>query len=67
MSKVKTRGEFNFQEIARLTPGFVGADLHSLVKEAGNIAIKRAIDGQLENLEDTYVEVNDFIIAVDNV
>ena len=41
ISKIKTRGEISSVQIAKMTPGYVGADLHSLVKEAGNIAIRR--------------------------
>ncbi len=40
-SKMRLEGDFNFEKIARLTPGFVGADLASLTKEAASIAVRR--------------------------
>ncbi len=36
--------EFNFRHLAKLTPGFVGADLSDLVSTAGSAAIKRFLD-----------------------
>ncbi|CAH2352733.1 ribosome biogenesis ATPase Rix7p [[Candida] railenensis] len=48
------RGEsdsFNFRELAKLTPGFVGADLKSLVTAAGTAAIKRIFE-TLSELEE---------------
>ncbi|GJV54406.1 cell division control protein 48 homolog C-like protein [Tanacetum coccineum] len=43
-SSLKLEGAFDLVKISRATPGFVGADLSSLVKKAGNVAIKRIID-----------------------
>lgn len=37
-------GTFNFGQLAKLTPGFVGADLNDLVSTAGSAAIKRFLD-----------------------
>ncbi len=34
-------GDFDFKKLARLTPGYVGADVRSLTKEAAVIAINR--------------------------
>ncbi|CCW71086.1 unnamed protein product, partial [Phytomonas sp. Hart1] len=34
-------GDVDFFELATLTPGYVGADLHLLIKEAGILAIRR--------------------------
>lgn len=34
-------GDVNFQQVAKKTPGFVGADLSSLTKEAAVVAINR--------------------------
>ena len=39
--KIKLSQELDFQNIARNTPGYVGADLCALVKEAAIFAIKR--------------------------
>ncbi|KAJ3109829.1 hypothetical protein HDU97_000059 [Phlyctochytrium planicorne] len=40
-SKLRLEGNFNFRRLARLTPGYVGADLGALTAEAGMIAVKR--------------------------
>ncbi|EWC45749.1 hypothetical protein DRE_05086 [Drechslerella stenobrocha 248] len=46
-NKLKLSGEFDFRRLAKLTPGFVGADLSSLTTAAGTVAIKR-IYGELK-------------------
>lgn len=46
-SKMKLDGEFDFRAIARKTPGFVGADLVSLTKEAAVIAVNRIFSTML--------------------
>ena len=38
---LKTDGELNFQTLAKMTPGYVGADLKALTAAAGICAIKR--------------------------
>lgn len=40
---LRLEGSFDFKRIARCTPGFVGADLAALTREAGSVAIKRII------------------------
>lgn len=40
-SKLRLSGDFDFSKVAHKTPGFVGADLHALVKEAAVLAINR--------------------------
>jgi ribosome biogenesis ATPase len=40
-TKMRLDGEFDFLSIAKLTPGYVGADIRSLTKEAAVIAINR--------------------------
>ena len=37
-------GDFNARKLAKLTPGFVGADINDLVSTAGSAAIKRFLD-----------------------
>ena len=37
-------GSFDFRQMAKLTPGFVGADLNDLVSTAGAAAIKRFLE-----------------------
>ena len=34
----------SFKDIARLTPGYVGADIVALMKEAGMYAIRRIVN-----------------------
>ncbi|KAJ0683783.1 putative AAA+ ATPase domain, ATPase, AAA-type, core, AAA ATPase, AAA+ lid domain-containing protein [Helianthus annuus] len=52
---IKLEGAFDLVKISRLTPGFVGADLEALVKEAGELAMKRFFHGRkLEQNEDRW-------------
>lgn len=39
--RLRLSGDFDFYAIAKLTPGFVGADLAALTKEAAAIAVTR--------------------------
>ncbi|CAN1228219.1 Cell division control protein 48 homolog C [Linum grandiflorum] len=40
-SKCTLEGSLDLSQIARLTPGFVGADLDALSSKAGNLALRR--------------------------
>ena len=40
-TKMRTEGNFDFKVIAKKTPGYVGADLKALTKEAAVVAINR--------------------------
>ncbi|CAG8642300.1 4224_t:CDS:10 [Funneliformis caledonium] len=40
-SKLRLSGDFDFKDLAKLTPGYVGADLNALTDAAGIIAVKR--------------------------
>eukprot|EP00252_Welwitschia_mirabilis_P027148 TRINITY_DN9219_c0_g1_i1.p1 TRINITY_DN9219_c0_g1~~TRINITY_DN9219_c0_g1_i1.p1 ORF type:complete len:719 (-),score=133.54 TRINITY_DN9219_c0_g1_i1:796-2952(-) len=40
---LRLEGTFELKKIARHTPGFVGADLTALTREAGSVAIKRIL------------------------
>lgn len=40
-SKIRLSGDFDYLELARATPGYVGADLQALCTAAGVIAVKR--------------------------
>lgn len=40
-SKLRLSGDFDFKALARETPGFVGADLESVTKEAAILAVSR--------------------------
>ncbi|ABN66763.2 AAA ATPase [Scheffersomyces stipitis CBS 6054] len=48
-------GDFNFRELAKMTPGYVGADLKSLVTAAGISAIKRIFESLSEQQEELLV------------
>jgi len=52
--RMRLAGDFDFKILARKTPGFVGADLRSLTKEAAVIAINRIFKMMLlgENTDD---------------
>ena len=40
---MRLRADFPFEELVKYTPGFVGADLQTLCKEASIIAVERVI------------------------
>ncbi|KAK9131962.1 hypothetical protein Scep_011490 [Stephania cephalantha] len=49
-SNIRLEGEFELYKIARATPGFVGADLASLVNKAGNLAMRRIVERRKSEL-----------------
>jgi len=46
---MKVSGDFDFKVLARRTPGYVGADVRSLTKEAAVIAISRIFKEHINN------------------
>lgn len=64
-SKLKLSGDFDFKELAKLTPGYVGADLNALTSAAGVVALKRIFQEignvdkiqEVETLEDVTGEL----------
>nr|GEV76520.1 cell division control protein 48 homolog C [Tanacetum cinerariifolium] len=50
IQNLKLEGAFDLMKISRSTPGFIGADLAALVNKAGNLAMKRIIDGRKSEL-----------------
>lgn len=80
--KLRLEGSFSFQQVAKRTPGFVGADLAALIKEAAALAVQR-IFSQLEekrgcitedgkqlsrdDLEGLAISVSDFETAITKV
>eukprot|EP01087_Luapelamoeba_hula_P013583 TRINITY_DN3879_c0_g1_i2.p1 TRINITY_DN3879_c0_g1~~TRINITY_DN3879_c0_g1_i2.p1 ORF type:complete len:1163 (+),score=263.08 TRINITY_DN3879_c0_g1_i2:75-3563(+) len=44
IAKLRISGDFNLRRIAHLTPGFAGADLAALTREAANIAVHRIFE-----------------------
>ena len=51
--------DFDFRHLAKLTPGFVGADLSDLVSTAGSAAIKRFLDTLKTESSDMDVDAAD--------
>lgn len=43
-SKLRLSGDVDFRQLAKATPGYIGADLTALTTEAGIIAVKRIFD-----------------------
>lgn len=41
--KMRLREGFPYEELVKCTPGYVGADIQTLCKEASIIAVERAI------------------------
>ncbi|KAL7452819.1 hypothetical protein ACHAWC_004540 [Mediolabrus comicus] len=58
-SEMRVEGSLDYKVLARKTPGFVGADLRSLTKEAAVIAIKRIFNMDLLNDSDNKEQVVD--------
>jgi len=76
--KLKLNGKFDFNKIARTTPGFVGADLQALATEAAGICVNRIYEENnistdkkepLNELELSHLSIlmNDFEKAVKKV
>ncbi|ANB12425.1 putative AAA family ATPase RIX7 [Sugiyamaella lignohabitans] len=78
--KLKLQGgeNFNFKRLAKLTPGYVGADLNALVTAAGACAIKRVLsklpgeqskEDDIKTSLDTVAETNTVVndMEVDDV
>lgn len=69
--------EIDMREIVKMTPGYVGADISTLCKEASIQAVSRIIHEQTKDMEDEkmeeeedekeleniFIELNDFKIA----
>ena len=70
---MRLEGDFDFKAVARKTPGYVGADLRSLTREAAGRAIDRIMVEQGEGPEGGYdldglsVTMADFLEAVKTV
>ncbi|EPS37169.1 hypothetical protein H072_9226 [Dactylellina haptotyla CBS 200.50] len=57
--KLKLSGDFDFRKLAKLTPGFVGADLSSLITAAGTVAIKRIYEDLKKKTQSKPTEANE--------
>jgi SpoVK/Ycf46/Vps4 family AAA+-type ATPase len=42
---MRLRKDFPFEDMTKLTPGYVGADIQTLCKEASIIAVERIVNG----------------------
>lgn len=74
---LKLERPFDFDEMAQLTPGYVGADLLALATRAASTAIKRVIsdkeqndwnvrkDKELQKVDNTIVNIDDDSILMD--
>lgn len=49
--------DVDFEVLGKLTPGFVGADLHTLVKEAGMLAVRRVVQEHIIHDNETIIEL----------
>ncbi|EEC46437.1 predicted protein, partial [Phaeodactylum tricornutum CCAP 1055/1] len=69
---MRLSGDFDFKVLARKTPGFVGADVRSLAKEAAVLAINRIFKDVLKDqdsvsdelMEPLFVTMDDFLCAI---
>ncbi|KAF8091466.1 hypothetical protein N665_0445s0051 [Sinapis alba] len=50
VQRLRLEGSFDMKRIARLTPGFVGADLEGVANMAGSLGIKRVKDSRKSQL-----------------
>ncbi|KAI8101215.1 hypothetical protein M9435_001323 [Picochlorum sp. BPE23] len=81
-NKLRLSGDFSFSEVAKRTPGFVGADLAALIKEAAALAVKRIFahieksrgciseHGESlsqEDLQNLSITLSDFEVAITKV
>lgn len=57
--KLESGENFDYRELSKLTPGYVGADLKSLVTAAGITAIKRIFETMSEAQEESSVQKDD--------
>jgi ribosome biogenesis ATPase len=66
-SQMRVSGDFDLREIAKKTPGYVGADLRSLTKESAVIAINRIFQEHMivDNLSAPPISENLFPIVKD--
>ena len=65
---LRLQKDFPFEELVKCTPGYVGADLQTLCKEASIIAVKRIIMStnttKADDAESDGIELKQFCIEV---
>ncbi|XP_015750911.1 PREDICTED: nuclear valosin-containing protein-like [Acropora digitifera] len=59
--KLRLDEDFSFESLARLTPGFVGADLMSLTREAALIAVNRIFQELQRNSQNMCARVENTV------
>ncbi|KAI9481670.1 MAG: P-loop containing nucleoside triphosphate hydrolase protein [Benjaminiella poitrasii] len=72
-TKLRLSGDFDFAELARATPGYVGADLQALVTTAGVIAVKRifkhlqanGLIAKTEQVDSNQMDIDDTMLSND--
>ena len=64
---IKLEDNFNYNKISQLTPGYVGADLNSLVREAAMLAVNK-IFATLENnlVKSSHTEEETTLVAAES-
>lgn len=60
-------GDFDFGLLAKLSPGYVGADLKALTSEAGMIAVKRIFNNRMTLSSESPIAIDDLHISKDAV
>lgn len=66
LSKSKTEKPLNLMQIAKMIDGFSGAEAAALCREAGLIAIKKALKSKIK-AEDVFISNQNLIDAVDSI
>jgi ATP-dependent 26S proteasome regulatory subunit len=51
--KMRLKNDFPYEELVKFTPGYVGADIQTLCKEASIMAVERAIVQVADNKTET--------------
>jgi ribosome biogenesis ATPase len=62
---LRLSGDFDFSLLAKLSPGYVGADLKALTSEAGMIAVKRIFNSSLAISPESPMAIDDLHISKD--
>lgn len=65
-AKMRLRPNFPFQELVTSTPGYVGADIQTLCKEASIIAVERVIKATTDAAKQSDEEVKDKLLTADD-
>jgi ribosome biogenesis ATPase len=60
---LRLSGDFDFGKLAKMSPGYVGADLKALTSEAGMIAVKRIFNNNFSFSPESPMEIDDLTIS----